>query len=214
MSEARSRALAFASERSNAALDRQTHSMAVRDLTVSTQFSLDRGERQLWSGVPRQGLVLRATDAFLIPFSLLWAGFAVFWEAAVIRDGAPFFFRLWGIPFVLVGLYITIGRFFLDARRRANTSYAVTSERVLIKSGVLSTQLKSLSLQNLSDVTLHSRPNGSGTITFGPSMPGAAMMRGMAWPGVPQPPMFEEIADAKRVYDIVRDAQRATRAAV
>ena len=35
------------------------------------------------------------------------------------------------------------------------------------------------------------------------------MYAGTPWPGVQQPPSFELIADAKRVYDIVREAQAA-----
>jgi hypothetical protein len=68
----------------------------------------------------------------MIPFSMAWGGFALFWEGMVIRDGAPLPFKLWGIPFGLVGLYITIGRCFADARKRAATVYAVTDQRVLI----------------------------------------------------------------------------------
>jgi hypothetical protein len=176
----------------------------------SIQFPLDRGERQLWAGTPRQGVVLRASDAFQIPFSIMWAGFAIFWERSVLRTGAPLFFVLWGIPFVLVGLYITVGRFWADARRRSRTAYAVTSDRVIISSGLFTPTIKSLNLRTLSDVTLQERPDGSGTITFGPVAPFAAMYAGASWPGLPQVASFEMIPDARRVYSIIRDAQRAT----
>jgi len=145
----------------------------------------------------------------MIPFSLLWGGFAVFWEISVIGTGAGGFFMIWGIPFVLMGLYITVGRFFVDARRRARTTYAVTSDRVIINSGVFTTTIKSLNIRTLSDVTLQERGDKSGTITFGATNPFSAMYAGTSWPGIPQTPSFEMIPDARRVYDIIREAQMA-----
>ncbi len=126
-------------------------------------------EQLLWYGRPKQGIRLRAIDALLIPFSLMWCGFAIFWEVTALTMGAPFFFALWGIPFVLVGLYFVFGRFLVEAKGREKTYYGVTDERIIIVSGLFSRKVKSLNLRTLSDVSLTEKADGSGTITFGPT---------------------------------------------
>ncbi len=169
------------------------------------------GERLLWAGQPRQGIVLRPSDAFMIPFSLFWGGFAIFWEAGVIASGAPWFFVLWGIPFVVVGLYLIVGRFFWDARRRSRTFYALSDQRVIIISGGTSRKVTSLNLRTLSDISLTEKSDGTGTITFGPTHPLAGWGNGTTWPGAPQgPPSFEMISDAKDVSSLVRQVQSQT----
>jgi len=171
---------------------------------------LSSGERVLWSGQPRGGIRLRPTDAFVIPFSILWCGFAIFWEAGVATHGAPFFFMLWGIPFVLVGLYIVFGRFIVDARTRERTYYGITSERIIIVTGLFSRRTKSLNLRTLSDISLTERPDGSGSITFGPTSPFGQWFPAGSWPGAGQyaPPAFDMIERAKGVYETIRDAQK------
>ena len=51
------------------------------ELEQAARSELARNEKLLWSGQPRGGIKFRAADALMIPFSLMWGGFAVFWEA-------------------------------------------------------------------------------------------------------------------------------------
>ncbi|MHA6204792.1 hypothetical protein ACXU4B_10235 [Dyella soli] len=152
---------------------------------------LGRDERLLWNGVPKQGLLFRASDLLAVPFSLLWGGFAIFWEYSVTSaKDAPVIMELWGIPFVLIGLYMIVGRFFADAYLRKRTVYGVTDQRVIILSGLFNREVKSLALTTLSDITFTGRSDQRGTITFGPSVFGLSMMGSAPWPGA-----------GKRIFD-------------
>jgi hypothetical protein len=174
------------------------------------QSHLESGESILWSGQPKQGVMLRGSDAFMIPFSLLWGGFAFFWEYSVITEEAPLFFALWGIPFVVVGAYLIIGRFFVEAKQREKIFYGVTSDRVIIISGLLQQKVKSLFLRTLSEVSLTESRDGTGSISFGSSFPFASWFGGMAWHGMEQffGLRLDSIDDPKQVCQIIREAQK------
>lgn len=189
------------------------------DDLVSRELNSD--ERLLWSGGPATGIRLRSSDLLMIPFSLLWGGFAFFWEYGVLQiptrahkpGGMPFeFMALWGIPFVLIGLYMIVGRFFADAYLRARTRYAVTDRRILIVTNGWSRQAKSLSLRTLGEVSLQERSDGSGTITFGSPSSGWGMPAG-GWPSSRQKtaPAFEFVPDVRRVDELIRKAQSTAR---
>ena len=50
------------------------------EATREIERRLESGERLIWSGAPREGLALRRGDLFMVPFSLVWGAFAIFWE--------------------------------------------------------------------------------------------------------------------------------------
>jgi hypothetical protein len=154
--------------------------------------------------------MLRSTDLLMIPFSLLWGSFALYWEAAVITTNAPIFFVLWGIPFVLMGLYLIAGRFALDAHIRSHTTYAVTQERILIISGIYRRQIKSLNLHSLPELTLITGSTDAGSISFGTAASQWGSLRLTKWPGMGiQYAQFEAIPQVSTVYKIIRAAQHA-----
>ncbi|MBV8187004.1 MAG: PH domain-containing protein [Alphaproteobacteria bacterium] len=156
--------------------------------------------------------MLRAVDAFLIPFSVVWGGFATFSELSAMKAGAPVFSALFGLPFVAVGLYLMVGRFFVDARQRTRTFYALTNERVLIVSGLFSRTVKSIGLPTLGEMSVSERSDGSGTIVFGTSSPFDWFAAGVAgWPGTGArlASRFEAIANVRTVFNAIRSAQKS-----
>lgn len=184
--------------------------------TISTnsavQTELQSGEKLLWSGKQQSGIRLRRSDAFQIPFSVMWGGFAIFWEASVFSTGAPFLFKLWGIPFVLVGLYLIFGRFIFDAKSREKTTYAVTNQRIIIVSELWGRKIKSLNLHKLPELTLEEKSAGNGTITFGSVTPYNAW-NNSSWPGNQQTqlPSFEMISNARQIYNLIQETQQKER---
>ena len=170
---------------------------------------LSGGERLVWAGMPKQGLRLRLSDLLLIPFSLLWGGFAIFWEFTVATSEAPIFFLLWGVPFVLIGLYLIVGRFFVDSFQRSRTYYGLSDRNAIIVKMAFSKRVQILPLRALPQVALSERGDGSGTITLGPPLHVSATWSNSAWPGMVGPPMFEMVEAARPVYNQIRDAQRA-----
>jgi len=180
------------------------------DLAIQNELRAELGNNEvlLWTGRPPVGIHFILSDLFLIPVSLLWFGFVIVWELIVLVKGAPFFFLMWGLPFLLMGFYISIGRFFVDSYKRRNTIYAITHDRILIKTGFFSRKVKSLNIKKLSNITFKIKKNGSGTIVFGRENGRYIRLQGADWPGRKQTPRFESIPDVKKAYDIIIENQR------
>ena len=125
---------------------------------------LTAGETVLWRGKPQKGHLVTAQDIFMIPFSIMWCGFALFWEFLAVTSNAPFAMWLWGIPFVCVGLYMVFGRFLWTAYIRKRTAYVITNRKILRARG---NRVDMLDGKNMPPVHVTARRDGSGTIRFG-----------------------------------------------
>ncbi|CAD0007344.1 PH domain-containing protein [Flavobacterium chungangense] len=171
---------------------------------------LDNNESLIWTGHPKKGIVFRSSDIFLIPFSLLWCGFAIFWFTTALTSGAPFFFALFGIPFVLIGLNFVFGRFIIDAKQRANTIYGLTEHRIIIKSGIFTKSIKSLNIKTISDIEYEEKSDGSGTITIGPKNPIASWERGFDMNNRNKTsPSIDLIPEVRKVYNKIIEIQKS-----
>jgi hypothetical protein len=138
------------------------------------QSELSSGESILWTGKPGPRVIFHSTDWAVIPFSLLWGGFSIFWEAGVTGhfglnhgEPAPLFFMLWGIPFVIGGQYFIWGRFFYAAWRKKRLIYAITTRRVIVISLPPWGRTITAFIDALPVIEKEIRDDGIGTLKFG-----------------------------------------------
>ena len=172
------------------------------------------GERIVWRGAPGRGILFTARDLYLVPFSLVWCGFAIFWTVSATGMHAPDFFTLWGTMFICIGLYFVAGRFVVDAWIRRGSHYAVTDRRILILRGAPFGKLIAVSLTQLPDISISERGNGQGTIRFGAETSTFNNRSFGSWsPALDPTPQFIAIEDARRVFDLVQRTSQTAKAA-
>jgi hypothetical protein len=98
---------------------------------MTDELRLRGNEQLLWSGAPDPSVTFTRADGFLVPFTVVWASFAIFWEATAIAANAPIPMLLFGGLFVLLGVYFVIGRFVVKRTTKRNTRYHLTTRRAI-----------------------------------------------------------------------------------
>src|SRR5262249_27773293 len=81
--------------------------------------------------------------------------------------GPSLFLAPWGIPFILIGLYMVGGRFVVRAITSRRTRYVITDRRVLVIGGLSNKGTTSAYLSSLPPPVITVGPDGSGSLTFG-----------------------------------------------
>ncbi|TFC06518.1 MULTISPECIES: hypothetical protein [unclassified Cryobacterium] len=150
-------------------------------LADQVNSELRPGEFVLWSGRGDPSVVFNLSDAFLVPFTLLWEGFAVLWTISAVSSSAGPFFVAFGSVFNLVGLYFVVGRFFVKTYRKRNTAYAVTNIRAFLKTNRTTIET---GLGGTARTTTWSRNRELVTVTWNSSnIRGFLGLRSNNWPG-------------------------------
>jgi hypothetical protein len=180
------------------------------------------GESIVWAGQPDISVIFHKEDVFLVPFSLLWGGFAIFWESGVLgfwgagdRSGGPWSFGIvWGIPFVLIGQYLIWGRFLYAAWLKKRTYYAVTNRRVIVVQNGWNRQVASSYIDTLPALIKEGGSRGVGILRFSQTPAMFSGNRGWgSWDGmsVGSVPTFMDIEDVDSVYRLVSDLREKAR---
>ena len=170
-------------------------------------FTLEPGERLLWSGAPRSARILQ----FRFPIAALITAVIVFKMFDTVRimaqsgtlDTEPV------LLFVALALVLLVGAPLVAILRNRRTAYAITSERLLMINTVVSRFVTAFPLETITDIRLTERADGSGDIAIG---------RRFLKPGWQDPRLMPtgtgrngllNIADAKRVHELLLAARES-----
>ncbi|WP_426671293.1 hypothetical protein ACPPVU_08660 [Mucilaginibacter sp. McL0603] len=175
------------------------------------RFELMENEIPLWTGNPSKQIVFRSSDIFYIPFSLAWFSVFLFFFVEQYNHDKWAFFTFWFFVFMIAGLHFVVGRFFYERKRRANMLYCITDKRVIILSGIWLADYESVYVDQLpAQFTINERPDGSGTIIFGPNNFRLGMLPGIGKldVGYTRAPRLEMINDVKYVQSLLLKLQK------
>jgi hypothetical protein len=161
------------------------------------------GERILWTGRPGKGILFRSPDWLMVPFSFFWLGGVLSFSGIDLSNKDPSTFDFFMVPFYVAGFYMTVGRFIVDILQRANTTYGMTNDRILIRSGVFSKTTNSIHINALYDTSIKEQNDKRGTIIFGPSDYSRMVFRSTWNTSEMQIPAFEMIDNVKAVYQLI-----------
>ncbi|MFI4855180.1 MAG: hypothetical protein ACIAQF_09440 [Phycisphaerales bacterium JB065] len=173
---------------------------------------LESNEELIWAGRPdpsRMGCRSMPIVIFGIPFTAI----SVFWVLATsgvlfgsIGGGGrivQILFTLFGVPFVLVGLFMLTAPFW--AKRAAKrTLYALTDRRCIIwQHGLRTTTVKSYGPDDLGSMSRVERKNGAGDVIFVQSM--RIRDRSGSSDTVTQAEGFMGVEDPRTLERLIRD---------
>ncbi len=190
---------------------------------TKVQPELMSGESLYWAGMPNRGVIFHSDDWTMVPFSLLWGGFAIFWETGALgywgkgpRGGVPsLFMAIWGIPFIVIGQYMIWGRFLYDAWLKRRTYYAVTNRRVMAVQEGWKRKASSMYLEAIPSIDREGATTG--TLWFGTKYPmftgrgSGKKTRNMSRFYLGDVPVFADIDDVDSVYRLVWELREKMR---
>lgn len=175
------------------------------------QDSLAPGEFVVWTGRPDPKVTFTSGDGCLIPFGGMFGCFSFIWVAGA--SAANFVFGLFGLPFLAIGIYLAVGRFFYKKWLRERTWYALTNQRAIVLKVCPGIILESEVLAHCPNITKETKTLGTGSIIFSKTLAAPVPGQGSAPPDMGfeifsggkniGPLRFSDIQDVDGVYQKV-----------
>ena len=184
---------------------------------IDKTFPLDmlEGEEVLWKGQPCIYKYFSKNDFFLIPFSILWGGGAISWEVSVLnkyflnvgKEKTSLMFSLFGIPFVIMGLYLLFGRFIYKVKKKRKTWYIITNKRIMILCNFLGNNMTTLNIDAIHTLVKSVGKGGIGSIIFlnANGIQSIVQNAGLdLLPNFPENVAFYDVADVASVHQLMQ----------
>ncbi|AHM03119.1 hypothetical protein roselon_00690 [Roseibacterium elongatum DSM 19469] len=175
---------------------------------------LSKGETLVWQGQPESGVDWARLFHPLTLMGVIFTGFSIFWIGAAmsILDNGPggiwMLFPLFGVPFLLIGLYMLVGRLLVDAYIRSHTWYTLTDRTAFI--AVDMPGRKWLDSYPLRDMDMLRLEDGiPGSIVFGQT--DRRHGTGAGAHATPRQVGFHRITYARELYGQMRQLRQALR---
>jgi len=164
---------------------------------------LDPDEKLIWQGAPATGLRFSGSGFILSFFGIFFLAFALFWTGIAASmggdSGIEGIFPLFGVPFVLIGLWLVAGHWFFDAYKRKRSRYALTNKRAIIARTVFNRRMESYPIERANQIRLI-----SGTLdTVHFAQKTYRTKNGTSVKNIG----FRFIQDGQAVYDLLRKVQ-------
>lgn len=184
---------------------------------------LDEGETILWQGRPVTGVRLRDFFGFPLIFGLFFTGFSLVWitMARMMTRGEEFsIFPLFGLPFLLVGLYVSFGLPFGKDYVRKRSWYTLSDRKAYVATELFGRRrLKAVPYAEMNILELEDGSPGS--VTFKREVSVSQYTRRSRNGGRSRRTQttttntgFERIEDARAVYRMIAARREPARAPV
>lgn len=127
---------------------------------------LEPDEKVCWEGRPAPRCYVFRNWRHSV-FGALFLLLAVWWQTIGIQMSAVYGFAWLSwlpVPFVLLGLYLSLGHLFWARLEWSHVFYVITNQRILVREGLLPPRTSSLALNELTYFCLHPHSQELGSI--------------------------------------------------
>ncbi len=161
---------------------------------------LDEAEAIRWQGRPDGAVVWKVSNFGTLLFGMAFSGFALFWMIMAAQAGGGFW--MFGLIHFFVGIGIGIGPVFWNTLKRRRSWYTLTSKRAMIATDMPTKGRVLRSYPITKDTMIEIDSGEPASISF------ATDQRHRKNGTFKVKIGFERIADAKKVYAMMRDIQK------